>query len=445
MPKPGLKPLLGVLLSMLLLLATPVQVQARGGWFTSGGDSKASRPNRPTGSTLQEVAPPGAVEQLRRQLDQHRPTLRLLSPDSGTVTRADRIELVLEIEDWPLRDAGDLGIGPHVAVQIDGKRPIRVSEELDGKVRLSLEDLAPGSHRVSAWAAYPWGEAVRSPGASIQSRLHLWQQVASTQPGADDPWLVPVGSTTETSDQPLLVDWLLWNAPLQNLRDGDQRWRLRISLNGDSFLVDHQAALWLRGGNGREGTTLQMELLDGRGEPIAPVFNNRLLRLPAATGQRPAWMKEHLNERDLALLSGEPLPVEEEADPEPVIKPEPVAETERVAEPEPVAEQQFGTEQEAVVSEEPEPVSADQPQPSEEPSTDEPSTEGTEILGLTSLPDDSGGDDSVGDDSVSDASVGDDPGDSDAPPLGAETLKPKSSLGGSARELLNPDGSLRQA
>ena len=111
-------------------------------------------------------------------------------------------------------------------------------------------------------------------------------------------------------------------------------------------------------------------------------------------------MKEHLNERDLALLSGEPLPVEEGSRPEPVIKPEPVAETERVAEPEPVAEQQFGTEQEAVVSEEPEPVSADQPQPSEEPSTDEPSTEGTEILGLTSLPDDSGGDDGVSDASV---------------------------------------------
>ena len=123
MPKPGLKPLLGVLLSMLLLVATPVQVQARTGWFTSGGAGKPSRTSGPMGSKLQEVAPPGAVEQLRRQLDQHHPKLRLLSPDDGTVIRTEQIDLVLEIEDWPLSDAGDLGLGPHVAVQIDGEPP----------------------------------------------------------------------------------------------------------------------------------------------------------------------------------------------------------------------------------------------------------------------------------------------------------------------------------
>ena len=426
MPKPGLKPLLGVLLSMLLLVAMPVQVQARGGWFTSGGDGQPSRPSGSSGSGLQEVAPPGAVEQLRRQLDQHRPKLRLLSPDDGTVTRAERIDLVLEIEDWPLTDAGDLGLGPHVAVQIDGQPPLRISEELDGKVRLSLEGLAPGSHRLSAWAAYPWGEAVTSPGASIQSRLHLWQRVPATQPGADDPWLVPVGATTGTSDQPLLVDWLLWNAPLQNLRDGDQRWRLRISLNGDSFLVDHQEALWLKGGNGREGSTLQMELLDGKGEPINPVFNNRLLRLPPATGQRPAWMNNHLNERDLALISGAPLPVKEEPEPEPVIEPEPVAEPE------------------AEVSEEPDPVSAERTQPSGQPSTEEPSPE------EPSPEEPSTEEPSPEEPSTEEPSVEEGIGENgmvegSAPTPGDETLTPKSSLGGSARELLNPDGSLRQA
>ena len=437
MPKPGLKPLLAVLLSMLLLVATPVQVEARGGWFTSGSEGKPSRPSGPTGSKLQEVAPPGAVEQLRRQLDQHRPKLRLLSPDDGKVIRTDRIDLVLEIEDWPLSDAGDLGLGPHVAVQVDGQPVVRISEAINGEVRLSLEELDPGSHRLSAWAAYPWGEAVTSPGATIQSRLHLWQRVASTQPGTDEPWLVPVGATTGTSDQPLLVDWILWNAPLQNLRDGDQRWRLRISLNGDSFLVDHQESLWLRGGYGREGATLQMELLDGKGEPINPVFNNRLLRLPAATGQRPAWMKEHLNERDLALLSGEPPPVKEE--------PEPVADPATVAEPEPVA------------GEEADPVSAEQPQRPLDPSTlesatlepettesdivvsdilepeiedNETETDGIDIVELDSFEDDMGENDI---------------GDSAAAATGADTLTPKSSLGGSARELLNPDGSLRQA
>ena len=82
------------------------------------------------------------------------------------------------------------------------------------------------------------------------------------------------------------------------------------------------------------------------------------------------------------------------------------------------------------MSEDPDPISAEQPQPSEEPSPDEPSSKETAILERTS---------------VEDERVEDGPGDSDASPLGAEALKPNSSLGGSARELLNPDGSLRQA
>ena len=74
----------------------------------------------------------------------------------------------------------------------------------------------------------------------------------------------------------LLLDWMLWNAPLQNLRDGDARWRVRISLDGDSFLADRQDALWLKGNGGSGGAILQMELLDGRGDPLQPVFNNHL-------------------------------------------------------------------------------------------------------------------------------------------------------------------------
>jgi len=41
----------------------------------------------------------------------------------------------------------------------------------------------------------------------------------------------------------VLIDWLLLDAPLQNLRGDDARWRLRISVNGDSFLVDRQTPL----------------------------------------------------------------------------------------------------------------------------------------------------------------------------------------------------------
>ena len=59
---------------------------------------------------------------------------------------------------------------------------------------------------VSAWAAYPWGEAVQAPGASVQGRVHLWQKLQGTQPERDAPWLVPVTPAEEQGLQPLLVD-----------------------------------------------------------------------------------------------------------------------------------------------------------------------------------------------------------------------------------------------
>ena len=51
-----------------------------------------------------------------------------------------------------------------------------------------------------------------------------------------------------------------------------------------------------------------MELLNGLGEPITPVFNNQLIHLKAASGAKPGWMRPRLTESQLARLSGSPEP-----------------------------------------------------------------------------------------------------------------------------------------
>ena len=77
------------------------------------------------------------------------------------------------MRDWPVSRDIELGLGPHVVVQIDNQPP-RQLHELDGnRVHVQLDDLSPGSHLFSAWTAYPWGEAVKTPGANIQGRFHL--------------------------------------------------------------------------------------------------------------------------------------------------------------------------------------------------------------------------------------------------------------------------------
>jgi hypothetical protein len=293
---------------------------------------------------------------------------------------------------------------------------------------LQLDDLTPGSHRFSAWAAYPWGEAVTAPGGSIQGRLHLWQRLNATQPAPDAPWVVPVPPANEENQQPLMLDWLIWNAPLQNLRDGDGRWRIRISVDGDSFLTDHQEAIWLKG-TGSNGTTLQLELLDGQGEPLQPVFNNRLIRLEAGRRDRPVWLKARLSEDELERLSGTPR--QERIDPEPSLQRSP-AEEEQNDDQE--AQEQA---QQADVASEPVVATAQEPTTEPELATVDDSTE--EAV-----------DEAIDDDDDPTPPMDPAPAPQQLEPDPAPVrqpeplLRPESSLGGSARELLNPDGRLKQ-
>ena len=295
------------LMAILLITGMPVAGLALPTWPLRGdGNKQTPLESKPPSGRLQEVAPPGAVQQLREKLQRYQPNLRLVTPTDNSVINADTVELILDVKNWPISRDDQLGLGPHVVVQIDNQPPRQLHELEANRVSVMLNDLAPGSHRFSAWAAYPWGEAVKTPGANLQGRFHLWQRMEGTQPGSNAPWLVPVTNSADPALQPLLLDWLIWNAPLQNLRDGDGRWRLRLSVDGDSFLVDHQEALWLKGNSSSRGNLVQMELLNGVGEPITPEFNNRLIHQSGQRATSPTWLKAHLTEEELTRLSGAP-------------------------------------------------------------------------------------------------------------------------------------------
>ncbi len=396
MPRSALKLLLGGALALLLLFSTPLAVNALPGWLNRGTAPEGPISIEGPSGRLQEVAPPGAVQQLKHQLDGRRPQLTLVSPSDDSLIQNDAVELVLAVQDWPVSRDPDLGIGPHVVVQVDDRPLIRLDQLTDGQVRLPLVDLTPGSHRFSAWAAYPWGEAVTAPDASVQGRLHLWQRLNATQPSVDAPWVVPIPPTDQQSQQPLMLDWLIWNAPLQNLRDGDGRWRIRLSIDGDSFLTDQQEAIWLKG-TGSKATTVQVELLNGQGEPLQPVFNNRLVRLKDGSRDKPVWLRARLSEDEVERLSGAPR--EELVEPEPQLdvstEPEGEEEEEGDVAPDPV----IAPSQDLKSDLEPATVEEADPDPIVDP---EPMTEQETLL------------------------------------------RRESSLGGSARELLNPDGRLKQ-
>jgi hypothetical protein len=257
---------------------------------------------------LQEVAPPAAVQQLRQALDQHRPQLTITAPADGTLLPAGSWTLRVSGSDWPLTDAGDLGLGAHLAVQVDDGPPLRLTGDSAAAERFELAvpmaPLAPGSHRITLTAVRPWGEVVKSPGASAQIRLHRVAANPLSLPAPGTPQLIVASPAELSGAEPVLLDWLLQDAPLQGLREGDARWRLRVTINGDSFLVDQNTPLWLKGW--RLGSnSLLMELVDARGEPINPPFNSlvREVTLEAA-GPRPRWLGGALSEEELGVLLG---------------------------------------------------------------------------------------------------------------------------------------------
>ncbi|MCP9776068.1 hypothetical protein [Cyanobium sp. WAJ14-Wanaka] len=334
--------LVGFLLCVLLLLPSGCQAQAKSG----GGSPEASanplaklkpliKPSVPTGQ-LQEVAAPLAVQQIQAALADRQPRISIQSPSDGADLPSGNWNLRIQVSDWPLSEAGSMGPGPHVVVQVDGQTPIQItSTNLPGAkpaIQISLPPLSPGSHRITAYAAMPWGEVVRSPGAASQIRVQRVAANPLTLPKKGSPQLLLASPPAEIGAEPVLLDWLLLDAPLQRLRDNDGSWRLKVNLNGDSFVTDKDSPIWLKGWK-TGSNSLQLDLLDGRGNPLNSPFNSLVSEvILKSSGPKPRWQQQPLSPAELAVLIGqEPAPKPE------TIKAKPIEE--KVSQPEAAAKE----------------------------------------------------------------------------------------------------------
>ena len=424
MRQSALKAISAVVLSVLLMVASGC---------TSGTSARGSRSepspvtsSRPSGQ-LQEVAPPGAVQQVRERLNDLAPQIEVLSPANDSTLPAGPWTLKLKVQDWPLYEDETNGLGPHLVVQLDDQPPRRISSAAEAQ-GLSMPELSPGSHRLTVFAARPWGEVVKAPGASQQLRLHRVARNPSQLPASGSPQLIAASPSDLQHNEPVLIDWLLIDAPLQHLRDDDARWRLRVSVNGDSFLVDRQTPLWLKGLK-RGSNAVQLELLDGRGDPLNPPFNSVVREVVIDSSPRPSWQQASLSAQGLAALSGSP-------EPEPV---EPPAAEIQTKGPEAAPPQ--AAPPEASEPERPEP----QPAPLEETRPDP--TELPMAAEATPAPADPEPEPAPVEPPPAPEQVPAPPAPTPAPvtTVPAERTAPSSRLGGSARDLVSSDGSLIEA
>ena len=334
-------------LALLLPFCPPVQAASQA---AGPGPLEKLRPlikTSPPDGHLQELPPPLAVQQIQAALADRQPRVTILAPADGTTLPIGNWTLKLLAQDWPLTDGGALGLGPHVVIQIDDQEPIRLTEHRfspqGDSLQLTLPALTPGSHRITAYAAKPWGEAAKNSGAASQIRVDRVAANPLTVPKPGSPQLLPVSPLAVVSSEPVLLDWLLLDAPLQHLRDNDGSWRLRVSVNGDSFITDQNAPIWLKGWSSGSNS-LQLELLDGLGKPLNPPFNSLVSELvlkPSAP--KPRWQLGRLSTEELASIVGQTPPLAEPALPvgpqAAVEEPEPETAEPQAAEPQPAIPQ----------------------------------------------------------------------------------------------------------
>ena len=129
--------LVALVLSVLLLVTTACGRQPS----TTGSNAQAPLTSQPPSGALQEVAPPGGVQQLNAGLNERAPRVEVLAPADNSVLPEGPWTLKLRVQDWPLADAGPLGLGPHVVVQLDDAPPLRLTSpaavrEMDQSVPL---------------------------------------------------------------------------------------------------------------------------------------------------------------------------------------------------------------------------------------------------------------------------------------------------------------------
>jgi hypothetical protein len=222
-----------------------------------------------------EVSPPTQIQQLRQAFDKYQPQVRILSPQPDEVLQAETVNVRLELRGLPLFQNPQLGLGPHLEFILDNQPAIKL---YDLNQPLVLEDLLPGTHTLRVFAVRPWDESYKNQGAYAQTTFHIYTRTEANNPDPGQPLLTYNLPQGDYGAEPIMLDFYLTNAPLhlvaqENPDDNIVDWRIRVTVNGSSFVVDRWEPIYLKGFESGKNW-VKLEFLDEQGESVGNVFNN---------------------------------------------------------------------------------------------------------------------------------------------------------------------------
>jgi len=224
---------------------------------------------------ISEVSPPATIQELRQALEVYQPQVTLVTPKQDEILQENTVTVRFQVKDLPIFKDPELDLGPHLHVIVDNEPYIAV---YDLNQPLVLPDLSPGTHTLRVFASRPWHESFKNEGAYAQSTFHIFTKTDDNNPDATKPLLTYSRPKGGYGAEPILLDFYLTNAPLHlvaqdNPNDDIADWRIRCTINGESFVLDRWQAVYLKGfkpGN----NWVKLEFLDEQGNPVKNVFNS---------------------------------------------------------------------------------------------------------------------------------------------------------------------------
>ncbi|MEG5072622.1 hypothetical protein [Microcoleus sp. B3-D2] len=224
---------------------------------------------------ISEVSPPEAIQQLRQALEIYQPQISILNPKPDEVLQDINVSVQFQVKDLPIFKDANLGLGPHLQVLLDNQPYAAV---YDINQPLTLSDLEPGTHTLQVFAARPWEESFKNEGAAAQTTFHVFTKTDDNNPDRTLPLLTYNSPQGSYGAEPILLDFYLTNAPphevaQENSQDEILDWKIRATVNGESFAIDQWQPIYLKGFTPGKNW-VQLELIDERGKIVKNAFNN---------------------------------------------------------------------------------------------------------------------------------------------------------------------------
>ncbi len=228
--------------------------------------------NKIASGDIVEVSPPETIQTLRRDLEIYQPQVTIVSPEVDEVFQNDQVEVRLQIRDLPIFKSSELELGPHLHVIVDNQPYIAV---YDLSKPLILPDLEPGTHTLRVFAARPWHESFKNAGAYAQTTFHIFTKTQNNNPDPALPLLTYSRPKGTYGAEPILLDFYLTNAPLRLAATENNlaNWRIRCTINGQSFVLDSWQSIYLTGFKPGKNW-IKLEFIDSQGNFVKNVFNN---------------------------------------------------------------------------------------------------------------------------------------------------------------------------